>query len=517
MVVDAKGDEKERMLTMDQINYITAIREFEGLSLREICRRTGFHFDTVKKYVDRDDWNDKPGEPKNRESGLDPLKHIIDEWLQTDLKMPRKQRHTAVRVFARLKAEYPEQLAVKQRTVFRYVSAKKKELFRSASDCAIYGSHPFGEAQLDFGEVYYYDKDDVLKKCYELVISFPASNGAYVQLCRSQNQECLLEAMQRIFEYIGGVPSRILFDNMSSAVAKVLPAGKRKLVDQFSRFALHYRFKADFCNVGKGNEKGHVEGKVGYERRNFMVPVPKIKDLKQYNQYLFKICDEDMQREHYQKMSLISALFSRDQQHFLKLPGKKFKVCQLCKAKTDNYSFATFEKNRYSTKPQYTNCEVWIETTADHIRIVDEKYVEIAVHERKYEKHESPIIDWLSYLPAIARKPNALRYTEFFKTLPDIWQDYFNKGDTDKNRKMLAVLSPLIMNGNLNYATTAIELALTNGADDADSFLTCYRSLTEPIITAPEVITPNAPEQTIYVQDFTVYAGLMNMHVGRGN
>ena len=230
-------------------------------------------------------------------------------------------------VFDRLKAEYPEQLTVKQRTVVRYVSTKKKELYRKASDCAIYGSHPFGEAQLDFGEVYYYDKDDVLKKCYELVISFPASNGTYVQLCRSQNQECLLEAMHRIFEYMGGVPSRILFDNMSSAVAKVLPAGKRKLVDQFSRFVLHYRFKADFCNVGKGNEKGHVEGKVGYERRNFMVPVPKIEDLNQYNQYLFKICDEDMQREHYEKLSLISALFSRDQQHFLKLPGKKFKVC----------------------------------------------------------------------------------------------------------------------------------------------------------------------------------------------
>lgn len=517
MVVDAKGDEKERMLTMDQINYITAIREFEGLSLREICRRTGFHFDTVKKYVDREDWNEDHMSTKARESGLDLLKPTIDEWLQNDLKMPRKQRHTAVRVFDRLKVEYPELLTVEERTVTRYVSRRKKELYREASDCAIHGSHPFGEAQLDFGEVYYYNKDDVLKKCYELVISFPASNGAYVQLCRSQNQECLLESMQKIFEYIRGIPTRILFDNMSSAVAKVLPQGKRKLVDQFYRFVLHYRFKADFCNVGKGNEKGHVEVKVGYERRNFMVPVPKITDFDEYNKYLFKLCDEDMQREHYEKRSLISALFCRDQQHFLKMPEKKFKVCQLIKGKTDNYSFVNFERNRYSTKPPYTNCEVWIESTADYIRILDEKYVEVFVHIRQYEKLESPVIDWLSYLPAIVKKPNALRYTEFFKTLPVIWQDYFNKGDYEKSKRMLTILSPIIVSGKLDDATTAMELALVRGTDDADSFLSCYRSLTEPIINVPEVLTPNTPEQKIYAQDFSVYEELMNMHIGRGN
>lgn len=505
----------ERMLTMDYINYITAIREFEGLSLREIARRTGFNFRTVKKYVDMDNWNLEIKNPQPRISDLDLVKPIIDEWLENDLKVPRKQRHTAVRVYSRLKFEYPEQLRVKERTISRYVSLKKKELYRNDSDCAIYGSHPFGEAQLDFGEVYYYNKDDVLKKSYELVLSFPASNAAYVQLCHSQNQECLLEAMQNIFEYMGGVPTRILFDNMSSAVAKILPNKNRKLVDQFSRFTLHHRYKADFCNVNSGNEKGHVEGKVGYNRRNYMVPIPKIADFGEYNKHLFRVCDEDMQREHYQKQSLISALFFRDQQNFLKLPTKTFKVCQLIKGKTDKYSFITFDKNRYSTKPQFVTCEVWIELTAKYLRVLDEKYVEIAIHERKYEKLESPVIDWLSYLPAIARKPNAFRYTEFFKTLPDIWQDYFNKRDYEKSKHMLSALAPLIMSGNIADATCAIELALGNGTDDHDSFLACYRSLTEPVIHVPDVVTPNTPAQAVYVQDFSAYEGLMDMHVAR--
>lgn len=516
MVVDAM-EMIERMLTMDQINYITAIREFEGLSLREITRRTGFHYETVKKYVDRENWNLDPTENKPRVSELDPLKPIIDGWLENDLKAPRKQRHTAVRVFNRLKSEYPMQLAVKQRTVSRYVSLKKKELYRHASDCAIHGTHPVGEAQLDFGEVYYYNQNDVLKKCYELVISFPASNGAYVQLCHSQNQECLLEGMQRIFEYMGAVPTRILFDNMSSAVAKVLPDKKRQLVDQFARFTLHHRYKADFCTVAKGNEKGHVEGKVGYERRNYLVPVPKITNFEKYNETLFRLCDEDMQREHYEKQSLISALFFRDQQNFLKLPDKRFKVCRLGKGKTDKYSFITFDKNRYSTKPQFATCEVWIEATAKYIRVLDEKYVEIAIHERSYEKLESPVIDWLSYLPAIVKKPNALRYTEFFKTLPEIWQDYFNKGDYEKSKCMLSALAPLIMGGKVEDATAALELALDSGTDDADSFLACYRSLTETLIPIADLVAPNTPAQVIYVQDLSVYENLMNRHVGRAN
>lgn len=134
-----------------------------------------------------------------------------------------------------------------KQTVINYVSKAKKELCKSTYDTAIFGYHPFGQAQLDFGEVYAFTKG-VMTRYYELVISFPASNAGYVQLCKSQNTECLIEGMQRIFEYIGGVPTRILFDNMSSAVAKILPKGKRKLADTFSRFVMHHKFKAAFCN-----------------------------------------------------------------------------------------------------------------------------------------------------------------------------------------------------------------------------------------------------------------------------
>lgn len=493
------------MLTMDETQYITGLQKFKGLSMREIARQTGRHFNTVKKYIDCEDWNVSVKPRKQRPSKLNPLKPVIDEWLTKDLKVPRKQHHTGVKVYSRLQAEHGEKLFVGQQTVINYVSKKKKELCKSTYDTAIYGEHPSGWAQLDFGEVYAYNESNVMKKYFELVLSFPASNASYVQLCKSQNQECLLEGMQRIFEYIGGVPTRILFDNMSTAVAKILPKHQRKLADGFSRFVLHHRFKTVFCNPNKGQEKGHVEGKVGYDRRNFMVPIPKVPDLNKFNEYLFQVCDKDMERKHYQKKDMINDLFELDKQALLPLPEKRFKVTRLEKVKTDNYSFARFENNRYSTAPQYNRCEMWLEISADEIRILNEKYEEVKVHERHYEMAESPIIDWTAYLPAITRKPNAFKYTSFFGTLPKIWQDYFNTSDVDESKRMLSAITPIIIDGKLDTATAALELS---NARDVDSFHSCYRSLTDEM-SAPEVITPNTPRQTPYKQDLSVYAELM--------
>ena len=132
------------------------------------------------------------------------------------------------------------------------------------------------------------------KSCqaHALTISFPYSNMAYTQVFPSQNQECLLTGMKHIFEYIGGVPARIKADNMTTAVAQVLEGTERILTDGFARFMLHYRFEADFCNPASGNEKGNVENKVGYSRRNFFVPVP-VTDFDAYNEQLFKLCEED--------------------------------------------------------------------------------------------------------------------------------------------------------------------------------------------------------------------------------
>lgn len=493
---------------MGQIQYITGIETFEGLSLRQICKKTGHHFNTVKKYVDCDNWNEGIKPRKERASKLDPLKPIIDEWLKNDLKMPRKQRHTGTKVYDRLSTEeeYKDKLEVGKQTVINYVSSAKKELCKSVYDTAILGYHPFGQAQVDFGEVYAFNSSGVMTKHYELVISFPASNAGFVQICKSQNAECLLESMQRIFEHIGGVPTRILFDNMSSAVAKILPKGKRKLADTFSRFVLHHKFNAKFCNPNKGQEKGNVENKIGFKRRNFFVPVPTITDLEEFNKKLLSQCDEDMNRQHYLKQELICDLFKEDVFALMPLPKERFKVTRLEKVKTDNYSFARFENNRYSTAPEYHRCEMWLEISAEHVRVLNDKYEEVAIHKRFYGQQSEPVIDWMKYLGAVSRKPNAFRYTSFFKELPTVWQDYFNGAGFDERKKMLSVLTPIILDGKLPEATITMEVS---NIRDTDDFLACFRTLTESPIKPPEITTKNTPPQIPYKQDLSVYGSLI--------
>jgi transposase len=244
------------MLTMDNLNDIITLHKVEGLSLREIVRRTGYNFRTVRKYADKTDWNDGPLKRNDVESKLDPLKPLIDQWLEADVNTPRKQRHTGKRVYDRLAGEHSNELYVGMRTVQAYVSKKKKSIYRDIKDCALYLEHPSTEAQVDFGEFAYYDKDGRQRKGYGLVMSFPRSNGGYVQAFRGENQECLLEGMKRIFKHIGKIPFRIVFDNLAAAVSSIGRSGERTLVDQFKKFCLHYGFEPIFCNPGQPNEKG---------------------------------------------------------------------------------------------------------------------------------------------------------------------------------------------------------------------------------------------------------------------
>lgn len=216
------------MLTMDDIKYIKRMHYVEGCSLREIMRRSGYHYETVKKYLDMEDFNDPPKPPKELPSLLDSLKPVIDKWLEDDLKAPRKQRHTAKRVYDRLQEEYPEQLEVKLRTVQYYVSMKKKELYTEKSKGYLPLDHPAGEAQVDFCQFFYYDNAQTLQEGRKLTISFPQSNAAYCQVFRGENQECLLQGLQNIMKHMVKVPFRMVFDNLSATHPQV---GKKAMLN----------------------------------------------------------------------------------------------------------------------------------------------------------------------------------------------------------------------------------------------------------------------------------------------
>ena len=269
------------MLEVEKQTYLSGLSRYEGLSMREISERAGHDFRTVKKYVDREDWNEDRKTRKKRESGLDAVKPIIDEWLKEDQKRGRKYRRTGTKIYNDLRAdeELSKLLTVGIQTVRRYIGKRKAELSKQTYKTAMFGLHAMCEAQVDFGKVLIITSEGAEETWHELIISFPFSNAGFGQVCRFETKECLCEGLSRIFEYIDGVPLRILFDNMSSAVVHIEEHGKRKLTEVFMRFAMHHGFKAEFCNPDAPQEKGSVENKVGYISKKFLIATAKDRKL----------------------------------------------------------------------------------------------------------------------------------------------------------------------------------------------------------------------------------------------
>ena len=201
-----------------------------------------------------------------------------------------------------------------------------------------------------------------------------------------ENTECLLEGMRAIFEYIGGVPVEIWFDNTSTIVTQIIKGGGRQITDRFRLFCEHYRFKSVFMNPDAGHEKGSVESKVGYLRRNELVPIPEFQSLAAKNQNLLTACDEDMQREHYDKGRMISELFEEDRAALIPLPSIRFDTAGYGTAKTDKYGRFTLDEgmHRYSASPAFCEKIVQYKLTSGTVTVMDSDMHEIVTHRRLY-------------------------------------------------------------------------------------------------------------------------------------
>ena len=496
------------MLPLEKQVYLGNLSEYEGMSLRGIVKKTGHHFDTVKKYVDKEDWNKEYKPRKERPSGLEPLKETIDGWIKEDLKRGRKYRRTGTKIFKDLRedAELSKLLTVGRQTVINYVSKRKQELCSKTCNTAMYALHSMCEAQVDFGKIPVKRKNGAEELWSYLVVSFPWSNAGFAQICRQETKECLCEALQRVFEFIGGIPLRILFDNMSSAVIHIEEHGNRKLTEMFIRFTMHHRYKADFCNPDSPQEKGNAPNKVGYIRRNYLLPPPLIEDLDSFNVKLLERCMTDLKREHYTKKDLISDLFSEEQKALIPLPRERFRVFTLEKFKTDNYSFIHFDNNRYSTSPEYAECEMWLEIGVSELRVLNKKYELIAVHARKYERETEPLIDFENYIDTLCKKPRAFLSSPYFGTLPEAVQEHLKKCAYGDLKKMLLTLVPIIRDGKIGDAAAVLELTEIRNTDDFDA---AYRALTEDSRPQPSVTTPSTPRQQPYSPKLDAYSALL--------
>ena len=338
----------------------------EGMSIREASRVFGLHRDTVRKMLV---FSVPPGylrqSPPKRPK-LEPFTAVIDRILEDDLGRPRKQRHTAKRIFERLREEY--------RFDGQYTIVKDyvREHRRQSREMFVPLSHAPGHAQWDFGEALVVI-GGVEQKAHCFVIDLPHSDGCFVKAYPAETTEAFLDGHVSAFAFLGGVPQSILYDNTKLAVARILGDGRRQRTRAFTELQSHYLFD----RPGKGNDKGKVEGLVGYVRRNFLVPIPSFANFEALNTYLEQRCLERMDAKLRGHSETIGQRMERDLEVPLPLPPVA-----------------------------YGHRDVLVRGYVDQVVISCGSEV-IAKHHRSYERDDF-VYDPIHYLPLLERKSGAL-------------------------------------------------------------------------------------------------------------
>lgn len=497
------------MLTMDQVHDIRERYYEKGENVSQIAATLKLDWRTVRKYIDKEDFNEpapKTASDQRFCPKLDPFKDVIDEWLVADKSAPRKQRHTAKRVYIRLNKEMKD-FNCSYRLVAEYVAFRKKEIFKGPKTGYLPLEHKPGEAQVDFGTADFYENGRRITGKY-LEVSFPYSNKGFLQLFYGENMECLFEGLDRIFRHIGGVPHELWFDNTKTIVTEIIKGGGRTLTERFQRFREHYGFRAIFMNPGEGHEKGNVENKVGYQRRNFLVPLPRFISLADYNRHLLDLCEEDAQRGHYRHNSTIEELFQADLKVLRPLPTIQFETSKRSTARTNKWGKIYLNKSQheYSVSPKYTETTVNLVLSSDMVFILDENFREIVRHRRLYGESKQQQMDWLPYLRQLSRRPRALKYTGIYEMMPKTMRQYLESCKNTELGQILKTLATLTEKTGFESALCTVDQALQYQATDNDSLKNLYRRVYMDVPELPPMrLNPGIPEMSTLAPSLCAY------------
>ena len=366
------------------------------LSKRAACRKYGLSWHTLAKMLAHDA---PPGyrrtQPRRRPK-LHQFLPVIQRILTDDQLAPKKQRHTAWRIFERLREEHGYQGG------YTIVKDAVREWKLSRQEVFLPLSHPPGEAQVDFGEATVRLGGEVTKVAL-FVMTLPYSGAMFVQVFPRECTETFLEGHRRAFEYFGGVPRRISYDNSAIAVIEVLSGRVRKLTREFLRLESHHLFQHHFCLVRRANEKGHVERLLGTARRNFLVPVPDVASLEALNAALVEHCRADLEHRTRGKSDTKGELLVEDQAFFLPLPKQPFEARRIAQVTADSESLVRFDANSYSVPVKYAHRRLSVVATVNEVRIIFEDRL-VARHPRCWQK-EQFFFEPVHYLALLERKP----------------------------------------------------------------------------------------------------------------
>ena len=404
---------------------------------------------------------------------LGPVVDFIDTILEADRKAPRKQRHTAHRIYVRIRQEHPE-VQVAESTVRQYVRERKRALGLLARETFVPQSYAWGqEAQVDWYEAQA-DLGDERQTLQVFVSRSMASGGAFHRAYHRPTQQAFLEAHQLAFQYFGGVFHRLRYDNLPIAVKKILRGFRREETARFIAFRSHWKFQSEFCNPGEAHEKGGVENEIGTFRRNHWVPVPKARDLAELNAQLLEACHEDEARVIAGHDRTVGNGMLIERAHLLPLADEDFDIVEVNFPTVNNFGCVKVRTNAYSV-PVVAGTSVQAKITPTTVEVWHEGRC-LAAHERCYGRRQE-ILNLEHYLDILEHKPGALlgskplaqwrQLGRWPASYDKFWQALIERYGRQKGTKELIELLQLGRTYGQEKLREAVEGALALGCGDS--------------------------------------------------
>jgi len=412
------------MLAMDEKAQIRHAVLVEGKSRRQVARETGYSRNTIRKMVEDSD------RPQYRQSQprphrvLGPYTALLERWVQEDAEKAKKQRRTTVRMYQLLKqgAEDLPAYTGAESTLRAYVGrlrrkAKHKVYIPLAYAPGETGQVDFGEAEVSIGGQ---------RHIVHLFLCWLGYSGAtFVQAYPGETQEVFLAGHVAAFEFFGGIPQAIWYDNLTNAVQKVLKGHHREEQASFLSFRTHYLFRAEFCNVASGWEKGGVEGRVGYVRRNWLIGAADFASWEELNRYLREQCQQDQARRLRGRSETIGERLQQEQAQLRPLPDQPYRCCKTVPVQANSLALVTFATNRYSVPVEAAHEALTLRVFAERVEISTQREV-IAIHARCWQR-EQDILNPHHYLSLLAQRPRAFHHAQVIRQWRQSWPAIFDR------------------------------------------------------------------------------------------
>jgi transposase len=435
------------------------------ISKREACREYQLHWQTLQKILAADEPPPFCPQAPRAKPRLGPFLPLIHQILADDRHAPLKQRHTAERIFQRLRDEHGYSGCS---SIVRAAVADWKQ---SRAEVFVPLAHPPGEAQVDFGFAEVVIAGAPLTAAF-FVLTLPHSDAFFVRAFPKECTESFQDGHCRAFDYFGGVPTRISYDNSKVAVAAIVGQRGRTPTREFLRLASHFLFDYHFCRVRRPNEKGHVEAMVKFARSNFLVPVPQAESWEALNAELRRRCEADLGRQLRGKERPKGELLAAERPSLRPLPANGFEARRVELTQANSLSLVRFDGNDYSVPTACAHQPITVVGGLDEVRLVCRDQL-VARHRRHWGR-EHVTFDPIHYLALLERKPGAFDYARPLAEwdLPDsfaVLRRRFEAAWGESGVRHFIQVLRLLEKCALGELSAAVDRALAIGANTADA------------------------------------------------